>query len=59
MGDLDTTLLHHLGEITIADAIFAAPADVYQDDLDPKAATLEHGHGGGPLTNHLSLYGRS
>jgi hypothetical protein len=37
----DTTFLHHLGEIAIADPILAVPAHAEKDDLDRKATALE------------------
>jgi hypothetical protein len=38
--DLDTTLLHHFGEIAVADAVLAVPAHAQQDDRGWKAARL-------------------
>jgi hypothetical protein len=40
--NLDTTLLHHFGQITVADPVLAIPAHTQQDDLDQKAAALEN-----------------
>ncbi len=40
--DRDTTLLHHFGQIAIADPILAVPAHAQQDDLNREAAALEH-----------------
>jgi hypothetical protein len=37
----NTTLLYHLGQITIANPILAIPAHAQQDDLNWKAAALE------------------
>jgi D-ribose pyranose/furanose isomerase RbsD len=54
--NLDTTLLHHLDQITVADAVLAVPAHAQQEDLDRKAAALEQGQKGGSLTNRPSLY---
>src|SRR3712207_5657443 len=45
--DLDTALLHHFGEIAVADAVLAVPAHAQQDDLNWKAAALEQGQQGG------------
>jgi hypothetical protein len=39
--DLDTALLHHLGQITIADAVLAVPADAQQEDLDRATTAFE------------------
>jgi hypothetical protein len=39
--DVDPTLLHHLGQIAIADAVCAVPAHAQKDDLDRKATALE------------------
>jgi hypothetical protein len=41
MGDADTTLLHHLGQIAVTDPVLAVPAHAQQDELDRKAAALE------------------
>jgi hypothetical protein len=41
--DLDATFLHHLSQITVADAILAVPAHTQQDDLNRKATVLEEG----------------
>jgi hypothetical protein len=48
--DADTALLHHLSQVSIADAVFAVPAHAQQDDLDRKAAALEQGQQGGSST---------
>jgi hypothetical protein len=39
--NVDTALLHHLSQVSIADAVFAVPAHAQQDDLDREAAALE------------------
>jgi hypothetical protein len=39
--DADPTLLHYVGQVTVADTIFAVPADAQQDDLDRKSVALE------------------
>jgi hypothetical protein len=54
--DADTALGHHLGEIAVADAILAVPADAQQDDLDRKAAVLEQGQQDGSSDSRLSLH---
>jgi hypothetical protein len=41
--DRYTVLRHHLSQIAVADAVFAARAHAQQDDLDGKAAALEQG----------------
>jgi hypothetical protein len=35
--------LHHLGQVTIANRVFAIPTHANQYDLNRKPATLEHG----------------
>jgi hypothetical protein len=47
----DTGLLHHLGQIMVADPVFAIPAYTQQDDLDWKAAALEQRQQDGSSTN--------
>jgi hypothetical protein len=54
--DLNTTLQHHLGEIAVADAVLAVPADAQQDDLDRKAAAFEQGQQDGSSDSRLSLH---
>ncbi len=39
--DRDAVLLHHFGQIAIADAVLAVPAHAQQNDRDRKAAALE------------------
>jgi hypothetical protein len=46
--DRDTALLHHFGEIAIADPILGVPAHAQQDDLNWKAAALEQRHRAAP-----------
>jgi hypothetical protein len=55
---LDTTLLHHLGQILVADAVLAVPADAQQDDLDRKAAALEQRQQDGSSTGRPGLHCR-
>ena len=45
--DLNTTLLHHLDQITVADPVFAVPAHAQQDNLNQKATALEQKQQGG------------
>ncbi len=56
--DLYTALLHHLGEIAVADAVLAVPAHAEQDDLNWEVTALEQRQRGGSLTNRPSFYGR-
>jgi hypothetical protein len=44
--DLDTSFLHHFGEIAVADAILAVPPYTQRDDLDGKAALEKRQHSG-------------
>jgi hypothetical protein len=53
--DLDTTLLHHLGQIPVADAVLAVRAHAQQDDLDRKATALEQSQQDGSSTGRPSL----
>jgi hypothetical protein len=46
--DLDTTLLHHLGQITVADAVLAVPAPAQQDDLNGKRRCLNRDNRAAP-----------
>ena len=39
--DIDTPLLHHLGEVSVTDRVLAVPAHAQQDDRDRKATALE------------------
>jgi hypothetical protein len=52
-GDRDTAFLHYLGEIAVADPVFAVPAHTQQDNLNWKTAALEQGqHGGSSDRRH-------
>jgi hypothetical protein len=51
----NATLLHHLGEIAIADPVFAGPPHAQQDDLDRKATALEQRQQSDPSTGRLPL----
>jgi len=53
--DRDTTHLHHLGQITVADAVLAVPAHARQDDLDRKTAALEQGQQSGSSLGRIPL----
>jgi hypothetical protein len=39
--DLDTAFEHHFSQITVADVVFAVPADAQKNDLNRKAAAIE------------------
>jgi hypothetical protein len=56
--DLDSTLLHHLGQIAVADAVLAVPPHPQQDDLGWKATALEQRQQDGSSVDRPSLYGQ-
>ena len=53
--DFDTTLLHHFGQVAIADAILAVPANAQQDNLDREPAAFEDRQQRLPLISRSSL----
>jgi hypothetical protein len=52
--DLNATILHHLSQIAVADAVLAVPAHAQQDDPNWEAAALEHRQQGGSSTGRPS-----
>jgi hypothetical protein len=42
--DVHAPLLHHLGEVAIAQRVLAIPAHAHEDDFNREAAALENGH---------------
>jgi hypothetical protein len=54
--DLDTTLLHHVSQITIADAVLAVPPNTQQDDLGWKATALEQRQQSGSSDGRYPMY---
>lgn len=46
--DVNAALLHHLGQIAVADAVLAVPTDAQQNDLDGKRRRLNRGTGADP-----------
>jgi hypothetical protein len=56
--DAYTALLHHLGEITVADPVLAVLAHAQQDRLDRKATALEQGQQDASRRAALEYIGR-
>jgi hypothetical protein len=52
--NLNATLLHHLSQVAVADAVLAVPAYAQQDDLRRKATAFEQKQQGSSSGSSLS-----